>query len=99
MSLLTRVQTSKNHLKAAHRKYQATELLTLKLIALDHQFEPVTHVGGIESLHAMPSDATHKQFKIWYALSSRRKHCALNEALTMQDVMRPAFFCAFPCLR
>lgn len=49
--LQTLVQFSRSKETAVFGRYQPSGMLTQKWHALDHIYEAVTHVGGIESLH------------------------------------------------
>lgn len=95
LNLQIRVQTFKKHVRAAFVIYQASKMLAQIWHALDQLREIVTHVSGIESIHAGTYEALHKQSKTFYALSSK-KRSAINEVVAMQINNSPEAFHASP---
>lgn len=54
---------------------------------LDHLADGVSHVSGIEYLHAGHFESSHRNFKRHYQNTSRRKHYAMYETLESKPVL------------
>lgn len=87
--LQARVQGIEEHTKAAFGKHQTSKMLAQKWLASNHLCDAVRHIGGVESLHANVSEASHKQFNAMYALDSQRRRSEMEEIVLMQNIESP----------